>query len=364
MTKKERRTRRRTLKLPERRRATLFQRNDPETRPELTSNGFCPAWWLRNRHAQTIWRRVAGRASPVTYRRQRLDTPDRDFVDLDWVDRASARAPAPLLVVLHGLEGSSRAKYVLGLLSTAAAFGWDGVAVNFRSCSGELNRLPHFYHSGETQDLDWIASCLIARSPHRPLALVGFSLGGNVLLKWLGERGEKAPDQVRGAVAVSVPYDLGVAAHRVDHGFGRVYGQVFLRTLKAKALAKAQRFPGLVDVGLVRNLSSFAEFDEHVTAPIHGFSGARDYWTRSSCVPWLEQIRKPTLLISAADDPFLPAVYLPRESVARSSWLNAEFPDSGGHVGFVHGTWPWATSYWADQRAVAFLESIRSKEGF
>jgi predicted alpha/beta-fold hydrolase len=324
---------------------------------------FHPAWWLRNGHAQTIWRRVVGSAPRVTYRRVRIETPDGDFLDLDWLDRPE-RSASPLVIVLHGLEGSSQAKYVLGLLTEAAARGWDGVAVNFRSCSGELNRLPRFYHSGETQDLDWVVSSLITRSPHRPLALVGFSLGGNVLLKWLGERGDKVPDQVRGAVAVSVPYDLGVAAHRVDHGFGRVYGRVFLRTLKAKALAKAERFPGLVDVGLVRTLSSFAAFDEHVTAPIHGFAGAQDYWTRSSCVPWLEQIRRPTLLVSAGDDPFLPSAHLPHESVARSAWLDAEFPEGGGHVGFVHGAWPWSAAYWVDQRAAAFLDSLRSKEAF
>jgi predicted alpha/beta-fold hydrolase len=331
--------------------------------PSTGSAAFRRTWWLRNRHAQTIWRRVFGRVPQVGYRRVRIETPDGDFLDLDWLER-SLRSERPLAIVLHGLEGSSQAKYVLGVLVEAAVRGWDGVAVNFRSCSGELNRVPRFYHSGETQDLDWIVSSLVARSPHRPLVLIGFSLGGNVLLKWLGERGEKVPDQVRGAVAVSVPYDLGVAAHRVDHGFGRVYGQVFLRTLKAKALAKAERFPGLVDVELVRRLSSFAEFDEHVTAPIHGFSGAKDYWTRSSCVPWLEQVRRPTLLISAGDDPFLPSQYLPREAVARSAWLEAEFPEGGGHVGFVHGPWPWSVSYWVDERAVAFLDAIRSKEGF
>jgi hypothetical protein len=293
----------------------------------------------------------------VTYRRERLATPDGDFIDLDWVDRPTA-SHAPVVVALHGLEGSSRAKYVLGLLSAAAAFGWDGVAVNFRSCSGELNRLPRFYHSGETEDVDWVVSTLIARSPRRPLTLVGYSLGGNVLLKWLGERGEKVPDQVRAAVAVSVPYDLGVAANRVDHGFGRVYGQVFLRTLKAKALAKAVRFPGLVAPGLVRRLSSFAEFDEHVTAPIHGFTGARDYWTRASCVPWLHAICRPTLLISACDDPFLPSTYLPRDTVAQSSFLEAEFTPRGGHVGFIEGGWPGAERYWADRRVTAFLTSV------
>lgn len=303
-----------------------------------------------------MWRRVAGQVPAVTYRRERLDTPDGDFLDLDWAPRHPTASNTPIMLVLHGLEGSSRAKYVLGVLSEAAARGWDGMAVNFRSCSGELNRLPRFYHSGETEDLDWVISSLIARSPHRPLAIVGYSLGGNVLLKWLGERGEKVPEQVQAAVAVSVPYDLGVAAYRVDHGFGRVYGQVFLRTLRAKALAKAERFPGLVDDRVVRGLASFAEFDEHVTAPIHGFAGAQDYWTRSSCLPWLERIRRPTLLISAGDDPFLSSDYLPRQAVARSPWLEADFPGRGGHVGFVQGRWPWSASYWVDHRAVGFLE--------
>lgn len=319
---------------------------------------FRPAWWLRNRHAQTIWRRVAGATPPIIYHRERIQTPDGDFLDLDWLDRRPTSADTPLIIVLHGLEGSSRAKYVLGVLSEAAKRGWDGVAVNFRSCSGELNRLPRFYHSGETEDLNWVVSLLITRFPHRPLALVGFSLGGNVLLKWLGERGDATLDHVKAAVAVSVPYDLGVAAHRVDHGFGRVYGQVFLRTLKAKALAKAERFPGLVDARRVCELSSFAAFDEHVTAPIHGFAGARDYWTRSSCLPWLERIRRPTLLISAEDDPFLPSQDLPRGAVANSSWLESDFTERGGHVGFVQGPWPWAASYWADRRSVEYLDAV------
>jgi hypothetical protein len=331
---------------------------------EPNPDTFHPAWWLRNRHAQTIWRRMVGRTPRVAYRRDRLETPDGDFIDLDWIDGPTLYRDAPLVMVLHGLEGSSRAKYVLGFLSNASARGWDGVAVNFRSCSGELNRLARFYHSGETGDLDWLVPTLIARSPRRPVTLVGFSLGGNVLLKWLGERCDTVPEQVRAAVAVSVPYDLGVAAHRVDHGFGRLYGQVFLRTLKAKTLAKAVRFPGLVDIGRVRGLSSFAAFDEHVTAPIHGFTGAQDYWTRSSCVPWLDRITRPTLLISAADDPFLPSTYWPRAAVARSSWLEADFSERGGHVGFVQGPWPWSPSYWVDRRPTDFLDAIRSKEGF
>ena len=326
--------------------------------------GFRPAWWLRNRHAQTVWRRLVGRDRVPPYRRERWETPDGDFVDLDWMDSAVPDGERPLVLVLHGLEGSSRAKYVVGLLREAFGRGWDGVAMNFRSCSGELNRRPRFYHSGETEDLDVVVAGLVARYPGRPLALIGYSLGGNVLLKWLGERGEKVPDQVRAAVAVSVPYDLGVAAYHVDHGFGRLYGQVFLRTLKAKALAKVRRFPGLVDPRVVSSLSSFAEFDERVTAPIHGFAGARDYWSRSSSIPWLSAIQRPTLLISACDDPFLPSECLPRDTITGSPYLEAEFPDRGGHVGFVEGGWPWSASYWVDRRAVSFLDAIRSREGF
>lgn len=289
------------------------------------------------------------------YRRERWETPDGDFVDVDWWEPGVPDRSRPLVLVLHGLEGSSRAKYVVGLLTSVAAKGWDGAALNFRSCSGELNRRPRFYHSGETEDLDFVVATLLKRHPGRPLALVGYSLGGNVLLKWLGERGGRAPDELWAAVAVSVPYDLGLAAHRVDHGFGLVYGQVFLRTLKAKALAKAERFPGLIDPKLVRSIRSFAQFDEHVTAPIHGFAGARDYWTQSSVLPWLRAIRRPTLLISACDDPFLPASDLPREAVRRSPYLEAEFTARGGHVGFVEGAWPGLASYWVDRRAPAFL---------
>lgn len=332
--------------------------------PSGSSGPFRPAWWLPNRHAQTVWRRLAGRLAAVSYRRERLETPDGDFVDLDWVEGGSAMDALPLVVVLHGLEGSARAQYVLGVLSCAVGRGWAGVAMNFRSCSGELNRQRRFYHSGETGDLDFVVTTLAARQPGRPTALVGFSLGGNVLLKWMGERGGGVVDQVRAAVAVSVPYDLGEAAHRVDHGVGRVYGQVFLRTLKAKALAKTARFPGMVDPRVVKRISSFAQFDELVTAPIHGFTGARDYWSRSSAIPGLSAIRRPALLLSACDDPFLSSASLPREAVGRSPYLEADFVERGGHVGFVGGACPWAPSYWADHRAVAFLDMVRAKEGW
>jgi predicted alpha/beta-fold hydrolase len=326
---------------------------NPEAAPE-----FRPAWWLRGSHRQTVWRRLFDSAPPPLYRRERFETSDGDFVDLDWLESKDRSGERPLVIVLHGLEGSSQSPYVPGLLREASRRGWDGVAMNFRSCSGELNRLPRFYHSGETEDLNEVVSSLIARWPGRPIGLVGYSLGGNVLLKWLGERGEKAPESLRAAVAVSVPFDLAAAAHRIDHGIHRIYGQVFLRTLKQKALMKVRRYPGLLDPKAVVQSQTFAEFDNCVTAPLHGFANARDYWTRASATPWLEEIRRPTLMLSAYDDPFLPARCLPHDAAARSRWLTAEFTPYGGHVGFVEGRWPGAVTYWVDRRVMDYMDSL------
>lgn len=319
---------------------------------------FCPAWWLRGSHRQTVWRSLFGGGPAPPYRRERFETSDGDFVDLDWFESESRSGDRPLVIVLHGLEGSSRSNYVIGLLQEAARRGWDGVAMNFRSCSGELNRRPRFYHSGETGDLDAVLSSLINRRPGRSIGLVGYSLGGNVLLKWLGELEGKVPDSICAAVAVSVPFDLSAAAYRVDHGVSRIYGQTFLRTLKEKVLAKTRLYPGLLDPAKVAAIRSFAVFDDRVTAPLHGFANGRDYWTRASATPWLGVIRKPTLLINACDDPLLPAACLPRDAVVRSPWIEAEFTLRGGHAGFVEGWRPGAVSYWIDRRAMAFLDSV------
>jgi hypothetical protein len=329
---------------------------DTVTRPE-PFDGFRPAWWLRGPHPQTVWRRLFDHQAALIYRRERLDTPDGDFIDLDWHEPEGRNGDRPLVIVLHGLEGSSRSPYVPGLLREAARGGWDGVAVNFRSCSGEMNRLPRFYHSGETGDLDHIVTSLVGRHPGRPVGLVGYSLGGNVLLKWLGERGDALPEEIRTAVAVSVPFDLGAAARRIDHGISRIYGHVFLRTLKEKALRKAGLFPGLIDPKEVARIWSFAQFDDRVTAPIHHFKSAEDYWTRSSATPWLGKIRRPTHLINACDDPLLPADCLPRDEVAGSDYLSAEFSSRGGHVGFIEGAWPGAVRYWIDRRVMTHLET-------
>jgi hypothetical protein len=281
-------------------------------------------------------------------------TPDGDFVDLDWVGAASAPG-APLVLVLHGLEGSALSHYATGMLADAGARGWRAVALNFRSCSGELNRLPRFYHSGETGDLDHVVRLLVAREPDVRLGAVGVSLGGNVLLKWLGERGADAPAELAGAVGISVPFDLAACARVLDRGFRRrVYTANFMRTLRRKVREKARQHPGFVDVAAACRARTFAEYDRVVTAPLGGFADAMDYWVRSSSGPYVAGIRVPTLLLNARDDPFVPVASLP-DPRRLPPLVSARFTDAGGHVGFVEGRWPWRARSWAERTALDFL---------
>jgi uncharacterized protein len=318
---------------------------------------FRPPWWGRNGHIQTIWGPLF-RNDRLPLRRERLSTPDGDFVDLDWLDGDGIPAVAPRLLVLHGLEGSSRSHYVSGLLRIGRAARWHGVAFNFRSCSGELNRLPRFYHSGETSDLAWLVHALAARAPGIPIGVVGVSLGGNVVLKWLGEVGEAAPQEILGAVGISVPFDVAACARLLDRGFHRlVYAANFLKTMRSKVIEKAQLYPGFVDVAATRRARTFARYDRVVTAPLNGFRDEVDYWTQSSSGPYLARIRRPTLLLGAYDDPIVPGRTLP---VAQSlpPHVRAEFTARGGHAGFIEGHWPWRVGSWAERRAVEFLTSL------
>jgi predicted alpha/beta-fold hydrolase len=258
--------------------------------------------------------------------------------------------------VLHGLEGSSSSHYVLGLLEEIAAQGWRAVVLNFRSCGGEMNRLPRLYHSGDTGDLDWVAARLIAHDPGAPVGLVGVSLGGNVILKWLGERGEMAPAEVAGAVAISTPFDLAASAGALDRGVRRLlYTGHFLRTMKAKLRAKAPALGARVDLGAALRARTFSQYDRLVTAPLHGFADERDYWTRSSSHAYLAAIRRPCLLVNAINDPFIPPSSLPVDAVASSPWLEAAFVAEGGHAGFLEG--PRGRRSWAERRAVEFLKA-------
>ena len=293
-----------------------------------------------------------------------MATRDGDFVDLDW---AEGGAPgAPLLLALHGLEGSSRSHYAVGLMRGAAARGWRGLTLNFRSCSGELNRRHQFYHSGHTEDLDDVVRLLLAREPGLALALVGVSLGGNVLVKWLGERADAAPAAVFGAVAISTPFQLGPCAETLDRGFQRaVYTANFLGSMRAKVRAKARRsaeFAALVDLPLALRARTFREYDRAVTAPLNGFADERDYWTRASSAPYLPRVRRPTLLIHALDDPMVPRASLP-DAATLPPAVRAEFVPRGGHAGFIDGRWPWRAGSWAERRAVEFLAGVLAGRG-
>jgi predicted alpha/beta-fold hydrolase len=302
---------------------------------------------------QTVWAVVRRhRLSGVT--RERLDTPDGDFVDLDWLPGSPG---APLLLVLHGLEGGATSHYVSGLFRLAAARGWRAAILYFRSCSGELNRLPRFYHSGDTGDLDHVIGVLGAREPALRIGAVGISIGGNVLLKWLGERGDEAPKTLAGAVAISVPFDLAACARVMDQGLQKIlYTASFMRSFHDKTRAKAARYPGFVDLPAALRARTFAAYDRVVTAPLHGFADEVDYWQRASSKPFLAHIRRTTLLLNALDDPFVPATSLP-DPRALPPLVRAEFVPRGGHVGFVEGR-PWRSASWAERRATEFLATV------
>jgi len=321
----------------------------------MPDDDYQPAFWYRGRHLQTLWGPLLRRGRRPPLRRERFETADGDFVDLDWL--ADGPASGPLVLVLHGLEGSAQSHYARGLLREAGRLGLRAAVLHFRSCSGEVNRLAPLYHSGDTRDLEWVVEDLAQREPKLRLGLIGISLGGNVALKWLGEQGEAAPAAVVGAVGISTPFDLSACATVLDRGFNRaVYTRSFLRTMKAKVRAKAHLYDGQIDVAAVLRSRTFTEYDRRFTAPLNGFADEQDYWTRASSGPYLERICRPTLLINAVNDPFMPGRHLPREAVARSSWIEALFVEQGGHVGFLDGAL--GGSSWAERRALAFLRPL------
>jgi predicted alpha/beta-fold hydrolase len=296
---------------------------------------------------------VARRQRLGAVTRERFDTPDGDFVDVDWLP---GRPDAPVLLVLHGLEGTARSHYIGGLFEQAAVRGWRAAVLYFRSCSGELNRLPRFYHSGDTGDLDYVLRTLADREPRVRVGAVGVSIGGNVLLKWLGEQGDAVPKPLVAAVAISVPFDLAACAAVMDRGLQKiVYTASFMRSFRHKTRAKARAHPDFVDVRAALRARTFAAFDRTVTAPLHGFADEIDYWRRASSAAYLAHIRRPTLLVNALDDPFVPAHSLP-DPRALPPAVRAEYVARGGHVGFVQGR-PWRATSWAERRAVDFIAS-------
>jgi hypothetical protein len=305
--------------------------------------------WLPGRHVQTIYPALL-RQPPLLYRRERWDTPDGDFVDLDWID---GRPGAPMVLLFHGLEGSAHSHYALALMGALRARGWHGAVYHYRGCSGVPNRRPRAYHSGDTDEADWVLPRVKARFPDAPVYVVGVSLGGNLLLKWLGVKGRAVSGLIARAAAVSAPLDLMLSGKALEGGFNRFYTRVFLRSLKPKALEILDRHPGLFDREHLLRARTMRQFDDAFTAPVHGFRDTDDYWTRASSKPWLARIAVPTLVLNAKNDPFLPAHALP-ESCEVSDQVTLEFPAQGGHVGFCTDPFPGRIS-WLPHRLLAFL---------
>jgi hypothetical protein len=308
---------------------------------------FRPAWWLSNPHLQTIWGTLFRRQPRLELRTERLELADGDFVDLAW----SGPASGAMVLVLHGLEGTLNSHYARGLLRTLNNLGYRTCFMHFRGCSGEANRLPRSYHSGETGDLQEVVEHVRHRTALH--AAVGFSLGGNVLLKWLGEQQESAA--ISKAVAVSVPFRLDDAARRLEGGLSRVYQQHLLNKLKQKYRVKFSQMPSPLRVNL-DNIKTFYQFDDAITAPLHGFHNADDYYTRSSSYPFLKRIRTPSLVIHAIDDPFMWPGTVPDNSDL-SPAVTLELASHGGHVGFITGPVPGLARYWLDERIGQWLSA-------
>ena len=319
--------------------------------PLVQHSDYTPPFIFRNPHLHTIYPSLFRKVKGVSFTRERIETPDGDFLDLDW----SRIGADKLLLAIHGLEGSSRSGYIPGIINAFHRRGWDGVALNLRSCSGEPNRLLRSYHSGATEDIDTTIAHIRQHSAYRKIALVGFSLGGNLTLKYLGERASSLPPEIFRAAAISTPCDLESSAWKLSEEIGGLYLKNFLRNFRRKIRQKMERLPGEISDENFHEIKTLRDYDERYTAPIHGFASAEDYWTRCSSKQFLPDIRIPTYLLNAWDDPFLQAESFPFEEARNCEYLFFEAPKFGGHVGFVAQNS--RQEYWHETRVVEFINS-------
>lgn len=312
---------------------------------------LAPAW-LPGGHLQTIYPATCISKPAVSFRRERWDTPDNDFIDVDFID---GKAGQPFVVLFHGLEGSSDSHYARALMAAVQARGWSGAIPHFRGCSGELNQAPRFYHSGDAEEINWIIRRLHAQHCQKnaaaPFFAAGVSLGGNALLRWIGESQQQAAI-VHAACAVSAPLDLAQGGASLSSGINMLYTRMFLKTLKPKCLRKLEQFPGLFDSNRLLEAKNLYEFDNVVTAPLHGYLDTDDYWHRASAKHVLNDITIPTLVLNAKNDPFLPGRYLPLKA---AKCVQLDYPDRGGHVGFVSGKIPGQLD-WLPQKILHFFD--------
>ncbi|WP_411728514.1 hydrolase [Methyloglobulus sp.] len=324
----------------------------------FTQTTFKSAWWLRNSHLQTIYPALLRKApNPPDYRRERLTTPDHDFIDIDYCGTGNQ----PLIILLHGLTGSSQSGYIKGLQLALFKQGLRSAALNFRGCSGQSNNRARCYHSGETEDIHFLYQTLRQLEPDTPIGAVGFSLGGNVLLKWLGEQGQNL--NLFAAVAVSVPLLLGICATKLDNGFSKSYRSNLLKELKTymhnklghlESIGHTKDAMRIKELGDLSTIRSFWQYDDRVVAKLHGFKDVHDYYNRASSRQYLKSIAIPTLLIQAIDDPFMTSEVLPDLNEI-SPQVQLEFTPHGGHVGFISGRIPFRPQYWLEQRIPEFL---------
>jgi hypothetical protein len=321
--------------------------------PLVQPSTFTSPFGLSNGHVQTLYAHFR-RVNNVEYTRERITTPDGDFLDLDW----SANGHKRIVILSHGLEGHTTRPYMLGMARALNRHGWDVLAWNYRSCSGETNRKLRWYHSGETGDLRTVIGHVADRGKHTELALIGFSLGGNITLKYLGEKPEQVNPLISKAVAFSVPCDLKSSAHKLARPANWIYMKRFLRTLHQKVKAKMKLFPELISDDGFHKIKNFVEFDDRYTAPIHGFKDAYDYFDRCSSRQFLPNIRVPALLVNARNDPFLDKPSFPYPEAEASTCFFLETPEKGGHMGFTSR----CDEYWSESRALSFLECTTSDQ--
>lgn len=320
----------------------------------MSANAFMPAWWIPGAHLQTLWGKLVRKLPPAPVETEIWTAPDGEQLE---IHRLKSPGSKSRLVLLHGLEGSVRSHYAQGLLWQAHKRRWNADLLIFRTCGATESATPRMYHSGETTDIAWVIDRIVTEDPSTSIGMVGVSLGGNVLLKFLGERGPDLPVQIRAAAAISVPFDLERSSRHINQGFSKVYQWHFMRTLRRKAKAKLSQFPQLADLSKVEAAETMYDYDDVMTAPVHGFRDADDYYTRSSSIHWIKSIAVPTLLLSAVDDPFLPPEVLDdvKARAAGNPNLDVEFHPHGGHVGFIGGSSPMHPVYYAEQRAADFV---------
>ena len=328
----------------------------------IIESKFRPAWWLKNTHLQTIWSsRYRNIVKPQTSH-QRIELTDGDFIDIEWLESQSTTPNTPVLLLLHGLEGSIDSTYIQGLLTVSQTKPWNTVVMHFRGCGKETNRLPRSYHSGETEDLQEVLEAIKSEHPDSKIMVAGFSLGGNVLLKYLGEK--KDASLIDYAASISVPFLLGEASKRLDYGFSKLYRNRLLAELKQKFIRNFDIYSEKLKLSknVLSEINTFYDFDDKITAPLHDFSGADDYYQRCSSRQYLIDIKTPTLILHSADDPFMTKEVIPTQQELSQS-VTLELSSKGGHVGFVSGLFPWQAKYYIDERIPSWFKGQLNNNG-